>query len=349
MLERMLEGALIVVALRAGAEFCGFGEPSPRPRRRPVVAAVFGVVLIAGFVVGLAVPGAVAALADTPGVVGWWRPFTAPFVQDSGVVGGAFNVVSATIVIALLEWTWGRALAAGAWLAGAWGLCAALGRVVGYHVSAGDVAAYRAGSSGATYFAAATLSAALVIHGTGRRRLLGLAGPAIAAALWVTANDGHGVVFVEGFAVGLVLSVASGEVGELRRRAAEGPVAPTGDAEQQRPGDRHHREPCTPERIGGSRRDSAPRSIAAAYTRSTASRSSTPTLTTTRPSSGRRPPHQREYAVLSRSRSTGVPPSPTLWWCTAHSAQSGVTGSKASPNPARNAAAPATSSSTRLT
>ena len=88
-----------------------------------------------------------------------------------------------------------------------WGLCAALGRVVGYHVSAVDVAAYRAGSSGATYLAAATLSAALVIRGTGRRRLLGLAGPAIAATLWVTANDGHGVVFVEGFAVGLVLSV----------------------------------------------------------------------------------------------------------------------------------------------
>ena len=268
MLERMLEGALIVIAVRAGAELCGFGEPSPRARRRPVVAAMFGVVLIAGFVVGLAVPGAVGALADAPGVGGWWRPFTAPFVQDSGIVGGAFNVVTATIVIALLEWTWGRALAAGAWLAGAWGLCAALGRVVGYHVSAGDVASYRAGSSGATYFAAATLSAALVVRGTGRRRLLGLVGPAIAAALWVTANDGHGLVFVEGFAVGLVLSVAlsrpprwlrraaglraatgSGEVGELRRRAAEGPVAPTGDAEQQRPGDRHHREPCTPERV----------------------------------------------------------------------------------------------------
>ena len=105
------------------------------------------------------------------------------------------------------------------------GLCAALGSVIGYHVSAGDVAAYSAGTSGATYFAAATLSAALVIRGTGRG-LLGLAGPAIAAALWVTANDGHGVVFVEGFAVGLVLSVALGEVGELRRRAVEGPVAP---------------------------------------------------------------------------------------------------------------------------
>ena len=126
------------------------------------------------------------------------RPYTAPIVQDSGVVGGPFTVVSATIAIALLEWTWGRALAAGAWLAGGWGLCAALGRVVGYHVSAGDVAAYRARSSGATYLAAATLSAALVIRGTGRRRLLGLAGPAIAATLWVTANDGHGVVFVEG-------------------------------------------------------------------------------------------------------------------------------------------------------
>ena len=249
MLERMLEGALIVIAIRAGAERCGFGEPSPPPRRRPVVAAMFALLLATGFVIGLAVPGAVDALAHTPGVGGWWRPFTAPFVQDSGIVGGAFNLVTATIVIALLEWTWGRALAAGAWLAGAWGLCAALGRVVGYHVSGVDVAAYRAGSSGATYFAAATLSAALVVHGTGRRRLLGLAGPAIAAALWVTANDGHGVVFVEGFAVGLVVSVASGEVGQLRRRAAEGPVAPAGDAEQQRPGDRHEGEPRTPERV----------------------------------------------------------------------------------------------------
>ena len=63
MLERMLEGALIVIAIRAGVERCGFGEPSPPPRRRPVVAAMFALLLATGFVIGLAVPGAVDALA----------------------------------------------------------------------------------------------------------------------------------------------------------------------------------------------------------------------------------------------------------------------------------------------
>jgi hypothetical protein len=52
----------------------------------------------------------------------------------------------------------------------------------------GQHRAYSAGSSGATYFTAATLCAALV--------------------MWITTNDGHGVLFIEGFVLGLLLRAA---------------------------------------------------------------------------------------------------------------------------------------------
>lgn len=69
----------------------------------------------------------------------------------------------------------------------------------------GDTTAYSAGSSGATYFTAATLCAAMLWGGTGRLRLLGLVGPALALIMWVATNDGHGVVFTEGFVLGLLV------------------------------------------------------------------------------------------------------------------------------------------------
>jgi hypothetical protein len=90
-------------------------------------------------------------------------------------------------------------------------------KLAGYHVSAANASAYSAGSSGATYFTAATLCAALLCCGAGRARLAGLAGPVIALVMWFATNDGHGVLFVEGFVFGLLLQAARISLSRLVR------------------------------------------------------------------------------------------------------------------------------------
>ncbi|MET7463192.1 hypothetical protein [Nonomuraea sp. NPDC005501] len=67
-----------------------------------------------------------------------------------------------------------------------------------------------AGSSGATYFLAATLAGALLLCARApKERLLALAAPALGLALWFAQDNGHGLVAVYGFVVGaLVWAVA---------------------------------------------------------------------------------------------------------------------------------------------
>jgi hypothetical protein len=209
-IDRILEGVLFAIAFRTGLRL--LSQPGETPpalarrlgrRRLPVVAIVITAVLAAGCVLELAWPGALDALRQQPSGA-WWQTFTAPFVQE-GIAGALFNVISAAIVLAMAEWQWGRLAATAIWLTGAWGPMGDLAQLAGYHVSAADVTAYSAGSSGATYFTAATLCAALLGSAAGRARLLGLVAPAIAAGMWIVTNDGHGVLFVEGFALGLLL------------------------------------------------------------------------------------------------------------------------------------------------
>jgi hypothetical protein len=104
-----------------------------------------------------------------------------------------FNIVSAAIVLALTEWCWGRLITAGLWLLGAWAPIGKAAGLLGYHVSAHNVTAYTAGSSGATYFTAGTLCAAVLLKGAGRQRLLGLVGPLIAFVMWIGVNARSGI------------------------------------------------------------------------------------------------------------------------------------------------------------
>ncbi|TQS45275.1 hypothetical protein [Cryptosporangium phraense] len=67
----------------------------------PWLAIVGTMALVAGLVLQASWDGAFAALADDPAKVGWWRPFTAVFLQNGGFVGVAFNLVTAAIVLAL--------------------------------------------------------------------------------------------------------------------------------------------------------------------------------------------------------------------------------------------------------
>lgn len=210
LIDRILEGALFAIALRTGLRLLSQpGEDAPALVRRlgrqrlPVVTIIITTALIAGCVLELAWPGALDALRQQPSGA-WWQTFTAPFVQE-GVAGALFNVISAAIVLALAEWQWGSLTTAAIWLIGAWAPVGDVAHLAGYQVSAANVAAYSAGSSGATYFTAATLCAALLWTAAGRTRLLGLVAPAIAAVMWLVTNDGHGVLFTEGFVLGLLL------------------------------------------------------------------------------------------------------------------------------------------------
>lgn len=114
----------------------------------------------------------------------------------------------AAIIVALAEWQWGRLIAAVIWLTAAWAPIGHLAGLAGYHVSAANATAYTAGSSGATYFTAGTLCTALVCSAAGRVRLLGLVAPTIALVMWIATNDGHGVLFTEGFVLGALLWAA---------------------------------------------------------------------------------------------------------------------------------------------
>ncbi|HEY2287192.1 MAG TPA: rhomboid family intramembrane serine protease [Streptosporangiaceae bacterium] len=210
MTERILEGVLFAIAVRTGVRLLSQpGETAPALARRlgrqrpPIAAIIITTVLAAGCVLELAWPGALDALRQQPSGA-WWQAFTAPFVQE-GIAGALFNLISAAIVLALAEWQWGRLAGAAIWLTAAWAPVGDLAQLAGYHVSAANVTAYSAGSSGATYFTAATLCAALLGRAAGRTRLLGLVAPAIAAGMWILTNDGHGVLFTEGFVLGLLL------------------------------------------------------------------------------------------------------------------------------------------------
>jgi hypothetical protein len=233
-IERILEAVVLFAALRAGVHLLGlpWGDgqgPALRAdlRRRPLPAAAIALtaILLAGFVTGLAWPGALAAFSDPAGGAAW-RVFTAPFVQDGGIVGGLWNVITGFAVLALAEWAWGPAMAALIWLAGAWAPVGDVAAAVGYHVSQSDVAAYSAGSSGATYFTAASLCGALLVVRAGRSRWAGLAAPAIGLLMWLALNDGHGVLVVEGFVAGALLAgLCALARGTRLARAACGPVA----------------------------------------------------------------------------------------------------------------------------
>jgi hypothetical protein len=267
--ERVLEALLFVVAAQAGRRLFGpADEPVPAlvrrliRRRLPVTAIVITALLAAGGLLQVAWPGALDALQRQPHGA-WWRTFTAPFVQTGGGLAGAlFNIASAAIILALAEWQWGRLAAAAVWLTGAWAPVGDVARLAGYHVAAANTAAYSAGSSGATYFTAATLSAALLCAGAlqysaqqhgalqrgalrygglpgrgtqlsdgaplpdaGRALLLAVAGPAIALVMWITTDDGHGVLFIEGFVLGLLLRAAL--------RALRIPAPPTAAAPRE--------------------------------------------------------------------------------------------------------------------
>lgn len=239
-IERTIEAVLILAAIRAGIRLLARKRAVTSEelnlekelrglataKRLPIATLVLLVLLTIGALAEVIWPGTLNVLRNDPSNPDWWRPLTAPFVQDDGVIGAIFNLVTAAAVMALAEWYWGGLLALGIWAIGAWAPIGAVAALAGYRVAAANTDAYTAGSSGATYFTAATLCAALLCAGTGRDRLIGLVGPVIGLASWLGLGDGHGLLFTAGVIVGVALWVIVRLTGRLSRGSGAGKVNP---------------------------------------------------------------------------------------------------------------------------
>lgn len=207
--------ALMVMMCNGGLDL--LGRDTLRGRRIPRAAVALTALALAGVVTQLCWSGAMDALDDDPARSGWWRVVTAVFLQNGGLLGGAWNIATLAAVAALADWFWGAPRTLALFLAGILlpeHLDALLG--VGGHHSA-DPRNF-AGSSGATYFLGATLAAAL-LHRTLRARRAGTADgnpaagrakalllsagvPALGLVLWFAQANGHGLVSCYGFLLG---------------------------------------------------------------------------------------------------------------------------------------------------
>ncbi|WP_406318455.1 hypothetical protein OHA77_13710 [Streptosporangium sp. NBC_01639] len=179
------------------------GEDTIGLRRIPWAAAGLTAVALAGVVTQLCWHGAMAALDADPSKSGWWRGLTSIFMQNGGVVGTVWNIVTLAVIAALAEWFWSGPLMLVLFAAGAF-LPQLIDVLLGATSGSADPRNF-AGSSGATYFLAATLAAALLLRSRApKERFLALGVPALGLALWFAQANGHGLVATYGFAIGAV-------------------------------------------------------------------------------------------------------------------------------------------------
>ncbi|WP_234332164.1 hypothetical protein [Streptomyces sp. NRRL S-87] len=191
--------ALMVLTFRAGV--CLIGEDTVRRRPVPWVAVGLTVVAVGAVVVQLCWAGAMDALDGDPRKSGWWRVVTAVFMQNGGLFGALWNIITLAVVGALAEWFWGGPPAVALFAAGVL-LPQRIDALFGETAPSTDPRNF-AGSSGATYFLGATLAAGLLLTSAATKdRLLAVAVPAAGLALWAAQDNGHGLVACYGFVLG---------------------------------------------------------------------------------------------------------------------------------------------------
>ncbi|WP_371616382.1 hypothetical protein [Streptomyces sp. NBC_00454] len=221
---------LMVLMFKGGLAL--LGEDTLRQRRIPWAAVGLTALALAAVAVQFLWSGAMDAFDSDPAKSGWWRVLTSVFMQNGGLLGGAWNIATLAVIAALAEWLWGGPLMLGLFLAGILlpeHLDALFG-LGGHHST--DPRNF-AGSSGATYFLGATLAAALLLHvlrsgGADRTgahtkdALLALAVPVLGLTLWFAQSNGHGLVSTYGFTLGAACAAAGlpGRVGRLARGRA---------------------------------------------------------------------------------------------------------------------------------
>jgi membrane associated rhomboid family serine protease len=198
----------LVLALRAA-------EPLPQRRevslRRPPWATI-GLLLLVGMpsLAQLAVPEIYTWLHRDSVLImqhgQWWRPYTSFVVQDGGLAGTAFNLITLAIVGCAAERAWGRATMLGIFFG-----CLLLFSIDTFLV----VQPPGGGNSGVTFRLATSMAGLALVAGPAlRSRLLACGIVGIAIALLVL-GDPHGEPLITGLAVGLVVAL----VGQRRARS----------------------------------------------------------------------------------------------------------------------------------
>ncbi|MEU0787761.1 hypothetical protein ABZ341_40280 [Streptomyces sp. NPDC006173] len=205
LLFNVTTAGLMVLMFKAGVALTG--ENTVGRRRVPWAAVGLTAVALVAVVTQLCWSGAMGMFDSDPAKSGWWRVITSVFMQNGGFLGTAWNIATLAVMAALAEWFWGAPLMVGLFAAGI---------LLPQHIDALFGASDRAstdprnfaGSSGATYFLAATLAAALLLRGNAgspKHGLLALAVPVLGLTLWFAQENGHGLVTVYGFALGVLV------------------------------------------------------------------------------------------------------------------------------------------------
>ncbi|MFD4896657.1 hypothetical protein [Streptomyces sp. NPDC058411] len=205
--------ALMVLMFKGAVALLGDG--SLRERRIPWWAVGLTVLVVAGLVTQLCWAGAMDALDADPARPGWWRVVTSVFMQNGGLFGDAWNIVTIAVIAALAEWFWGGPLMLGLFAAGIL-LPTYVDMLFGTSGRSTDPRNF-AGSSGATYFLAATLAAPLLLRvlragrsgAVAKEVLLSLGVPVLGLAIWIAQSNGHGVVAVYGFVLGVLVCLST--------------------------------------------------------------------------------------------------------------------------------------------
>ncbi|WP_330328524.1 hypothetical protein OHS33_01410 [Streptomyces sp. NBC_00536] len=223
--------AALMVLMFKGA-LALLGEGTLRGRRTPWAAVGLTALVVAGLVTQLTWSGAMDTFDSDPARSGWWRIVTSVFMQNGGPAGDAWNIATIAVIAALAEWFWGGPLMLGLFTAGIL-LPTYVDMLFGQSDRSTDPRNF-AGSSGATYFLAATLAAPLLLRAlragrsgvNAKEALLALGAPVLGLTLWFAQSNGHGLVAAYGFALGALTCL-------LPRRSAAPGTAParTPDAE----------------------------------------------------------------------------------------------------------------------
>ncbi|GGP58302.1 hypothetical protein GCM10010214_35000 [Streptomyces abikoensis] len=209
MLFNVTTAALMVLMLNGGLALVG--QDTVGRRRIPWAAVGLTAIALAGVVTQLCWSGAMDAFDSDPSKSGWWRVVTSVFMQNGGFLGGAWNIATLAVIAALAEWFWGGPLMVGLFAAGIL-LPEHIDALFGQTGGGTDPRNF-AGSSGATYFLAATLAAALLLRGRERKDvLLAIAAPVLGLGMWLAQSNGHGTVTVYGFVLGLLVRALGGRL-----------------------------------------------------------------------------------------------------------------------------------------
>lgn len=207
LLFNVTTAGLMVLMFKAGQALIGQGTVGRR--RLPWAAAALAAIAIAAVITQLCWSGAMNAFDNDPAKSGWWRVITSVFMQNGGFLGAAWNIATLAVIAALAEWFWGAPLMMGLFTAGIL-LPQHIDSLFGEGDRASSDPRNFAGSSGATYFLAATLAAALLLRAGApadapKHRLLAVAVPVLGLTLWFAQSNGHGLVVAYGFTLGVLV------------------------------------------------------------------------------------------------------------------------------------------------